>query len=489
MCAHMHPIQHFAAVALCALAPSPFFAHAVAQEVAQKTGQAAVAAPTTDAQAHAIFDKAVAAVKAAKTTQFTAQMSFGSEMDAMVPPELRCKQRFTIRFVDGPRAKGAAGMPTFPVDSIRAETLDGPSIGKVTILDGGKMMQIDSSKKTYTQGGTQSAMSAMMSVPALPEWLSEFRESDNATDAEAKAAAAHSFKLTGTTTIDEIECDVITFVSEVKMSMGIVESSGDGEGEGEEHGERHGRAEPTVQPNGMKVTLYQTMAIGRTDNLPRQLATKADFSGMGEGGMQDGPTVTVTALTLDPKVEDSAFAMTIPAGYTKVDIEMPNMMGGGPGGPGGEGMAPGMPPQLAINIGDPALDFTLTNLEGKEVTLASLKGQVVLLDFWATWCAPCKALMPSLQKIHDDYKGKGVAVLGVNTSERKANAAKEYMAKQKYTYGCLLSGDDLAQAYGISGLPTLVLIGKDGKIVLTEGGMSSESGAALRKAIDAALAK
>jgi thiol-disulfide isomerase/thioredoxin len=97
--------------------------------------------------------------------------------------------------------------------------------------------------------------------------------------------------------------------------------------------------------------------------------------------------------------------------------------------------------------------------------------------------------MPSLQKIHDDYKGKGVAVLGVNTSERKANAAKEYMAKQKYTYGCLLSGDDLAQAYGISGLPTLVLIGKDGKIVLTEGGMSSESGAALRKAIDAALAK
>ena len=83
----------------------------------------------------------------------------------------------------------------------------------------------------------------------------------------------------------------------------------------------------------------------------------------------------------------------------------------------------------------------------------------------------------------------GVAVLGVNTSERKANAAKEYMAKQKYTYGCLLSGDDLAQAYGISGLPTLVLIGKDGKIVLTEGGMSSESGAAPRKAIDAALAK
>ena len=128
-------------------------------------------------------------------------------------------------------------------------------------------------------------------------------------------------------------------------------------------------------------------------------------------------------------------------------------------------------------------------LDGKEVTLASLKGKVVLLDFWATWCGPCKAAMPTIQKISEDYKSKDVVVLGVNTFEQKPDAAKDYLAKKKFTYGCLLKGDELAKAYGVTGIPTLVIIGKDGKVASTEVGMSDESGAMTRKAIDAALAK
>jgi thiol-disulfide isomerase/thioredoxin len=146
-------------------------------------------------------------------------------------------------------------------------------------------------------------------------------------------------------------------------------------------------------------------------------------------------------------------------------------------------------PELAVKAGDAAPDFKLADLDGKEVTLASLKGKVVLLDFWATWCGPCKAAMPTIQKLHDEYKDKGVVILGVNTWEEKPQAAREYMTKRKFTYGCLLKGDELAQAYGVTGIPTLVIIGRDGRVAKVEVGLSDPSGGGLRKAIDAALAR
>jgi len=140
-------------------------------------------------------------------------------------------------------------------------------------------------------------------------------------------------------------------------------------------------------------------------------------------------------------------------------------------------------------LGDAAPDFNLTSLDGNQVSLASLKGDVVLLDFGATWCRPCKAAMPTIQKLHEAYKDKGVVILGVNTWEKNADAAKDYMARNKFTYGRLLNGDDLAKAYGVTGIPTLVIIGKDGKVAMADMGLSDDTGASLRKVIDAALAK
>jgi thiol-disulfide isomerase/thioredoxin len=140
-------------------------------------------------------------------------------------------------------------------------------------------------------------------------------------------------------------------------------------------------------------------------------------------------------------------------------------------------------------LGDAAPDFNLTSLDGNQVSLASLKGEVVLLDFGATWCRPCKAAMPTIQKLHEAYKDKGVVILGVNTWEKNADAAKDYMARNKFTYGRLLNGDDLAKAYGVTGIPTLVIIGKDGKVAMADMGLSDDTGASLRKVIDAALAK
>ena len=229
-----------------------------------------------------------------------------------------------------------------------------------------------------------------------------------------------------------------------------------------------------------KIPLAEVIAFARADGLPRRVSLGVPMGeGEPEGAMPAGPVVTISALKVNPKLDDAQFALTAPEGYAKVEPKMPEFaqpeMEGGPA------------EQLKVKAGDAAPDFKLTDLAGSEVTLASLKGKVVLLDFWATWCGPCKAAMPTIQKLHDQYAAKGVVILGVNTWEQKADAAKDYMASKKFTYGCLLKGDDLATAYGIKGIPTLVIIGKDGTIAEIEVGLADPSGAGLRKAIDAAL--
>ena len=139
-------------------------------------------------------------------------------------------------------------------------------------------------------------------------------------------------------------------------------------------------------------------------------------------------------------------------------------------------------------VGDAAPDWTLKTPDGKEVKLSALKGSVVVMDFWATWCGPCKAAMPSVQKLHEKYKEKGVQVYGLNTWEKDGDPAK-YMKDQKYTYGLLLKADDVAKKYAVTGIPTFYIIGKDGKVIFTEVGFNGpESEKQITDAIDKVLA-
>ena len=87
--------------------------------------------------------------------------------------------------------------------------------------------------------------------------------------------------------------------------------------------------------------------------------------------------------------------------------------------------------------------------------------------------------MPTMQKLLEAYKDRGVVILGVNTWKKNADAAKDCIATKKFTYGCLLNGDDLAKAYGVTGIPTLVIIGKNGTVAMAEIGLSDDSGASL----------
>jgi peroxiredoxin/outer membrane lipoprotein-sorting protein len=110
-----------------------------------------------------------------------------------------------------------------------------------------------------------------------------------------------------------------------------------------------------------------------------------------------------------------------------------------------------------------APDFTLPDLQNQPLKLSELKGKVVLLDFWATWCAPCRAALPNLELLHRDFKDKGLLVLGVDTEEPKDQAA--FMEKFGYTFRSLVDANEKAKnLYHVGGIPTTVLIDKDGKI-------------------------
>ncbi len=133
-------------------------------------------------------------------------------------------------------------------------------------------------------------------------------------------------------------------------------------------------------------------------------------------------------------------------------------------------------------------DFTLKDLHGKEMHLSELKGKVVLLDFWATWCGPCKMEIPGFVELHDKYKGQGFEIVGLLTQDDVANAPA-FIEKFKMNYQVLdANGQDaLEDAYGpLFGLPTSFLISKDGLICRTHIGFSPKE--QFEKEIQALLA-
>jgi thiol-disulfide isomerase/thioredoxin len=134
--------------------------------------------------------------------------------------------------------------------------------------------------------------------------------------------------------------------------------------------------------------------------------------------------------------------------------------------------------------GKPAIDFTLKDLAGRPHSLKRLRGKVVLLDFWATWCGPCRMTMPQVAKIHERYKGRGVEVMSVNVGET-ADKAAAYIKKNGYAFTTLLDGDNrVSSQYQVDGIPTLVVIDRAGTVSDYMVGVRDETALkeALRKA-------
>ena len=177
-------------------------------------------------------------------------------------------------------------------------------------------------------------------------------------------------------------------------------------------------------------------------------------------GMPAGAGIDV-AFTIQNRIE-KALASPIAfdtAGKTRVDT--PDQLG---------------PQPLAV--GDEAPDFELKTFDGGTVKLSSLRGQVVVLDFWATWCGPCKRGLPVLNEVVKWAASEGLPVkfFGVNAWEQgepaaKLTGAKQYWDGQNFAFQSLFDGDDsVVGKYGVTGIPTSFIIGRDGRIEVVHQG-------------------
>ena len=143
--------------------------------------------------------------------------------------------------------------------------------------------------------------------------------------------------------------------------------------------------------------------------------------------------------------------------------------------------------QLGGQLNTPAvgdvMDIKFVGLDGKETDLSKMKGKVVLIDFWATWCGPCIAELPNVIKAYEDYNDEGFEIIGISLDNAKdEDKLKAFVKDKKMTWAHAFDGQGwgnaLAKKFGITSIPATFLIGKDGKVVA-----SNLRGPALEKAV------
>ena len=122
--------------------------------------------------------------------------------------------------------------------------------------------------------------------------------------------------------------------------------------------------------------------------------------------------------------------------------------------------------QEVPSAGAPAPDWELTGQDGNTVKFSDFRGKVVILNFWATWCMPCRIEIPHLDELQKQYGDKGLAIVGVSLDEQGPEVVKKFVKQFQMTYLVVMGNEKIVAAYGgIEGIPTTFVIGRDGRIV------------------------
>ena len=131
-----------------------------------------------------------------------------------------------------------------------------------------------------------------------------------------------------------------------------------------------------------------------------------------------------------------------------------------------------------------APEFTLKDLQGRSLSLSALKGKVVLLNFWATWCPPCKAEMPSMNKLYNDMKARGLEVIAIS-ADNSPSAVREFLSKCRLDFLVLFDETKaVTRLYHVFSMPTTFLIDRNGVIVEKFYGEEDWNDPAIRKKIE-----
>ena len=143
---------------------------------------------------------------------------------------------------------------------------------------------------------------------------------------------------------------------------------------------------------------------------------------------------------------------------------------------------------FAVEAGAPVPQITMSALEGaRSVALASLKGNVVYVDFWASWCVPCRLSMPALDDIYRKNKSRGFAVLGVNKDASVADA-KRFLARVPVTFDLVQdAADAAARGFDVKAMPSGYLVDRRGVVRSVHRGFTAETAAAIEREVDLLL--
>jgi thiol-disulfide isomerase/thioredoxin len=152
-------------------------------------------------------------------------------------------------------------------------------------------------------------------------------------------------------------------------------------------------------------------------------------------------------------------------------------IGGGNGGP---------------PVGEDAPSFTVPTMGGEPFVLADHRGKVIVLDFWASWCPPCKASLPALQKVYEAHKDdEGVLVVSVNTDQAAVQDGRlaQFVKQRRFTFPVLFDrGMRISKTYAVQSIPTMVVVAADGRVHHVQVGLPSNSVAGIAAHLEAQIA-